>query len=222
MSPVIPLSGPMAEPASGRRARQLVILLHGLGADGDDLLGLAGMAGEALPDAAFVAPDAPQPCDMAPYGRQWFSLIDWSPASLAAGVRAAAPSLDAFIDAQMAERGLPPSAVALIGFSQGTMMALHVAPRRPDALAAVVGFSGALVDPESLTADIRSRPPVLLVHGDADPVVDFGHMARSASDLRAAGVPVETLVRPGLGHSIDQSGLIRALTFLREGFGLKG
>ena len=214
MSPPIPLSGPMAEPASGRRARQLVILLHGLGADGDDLLGLAGMAGEALPDAAFVAPDAPQPCDMAPYGRQWFSLIDWSPASLAAGVRAAAPSLDAFIDAQMAERGLPPSAVALIGFSQGTMMALHVAPRRPDALAAVVGFSGALVDPESLTADIRSRPPVLLVHGDADPVIPVMALTAARHALTEAGFPVDGYIRPGLQHGIDQQGLALGAQFL--------
>jgi phospholipase/carboxylesterase len=220
MASIIPLSGPVAEPASGRRASQLVVLLHGLGADGDDLLGLAAMAGEALPDAAFVAPDAPFPCDLAPMGRQWFSLADWSPASVAAGVRQAAPSLDAFLDAQLAERRLPASALALIGFSQGTMMALHVALRRADPVAGMVGFSGVLVDPDSLAGEIRSRPPVLLVHGDSDPVVDCGFMGRAQTALAAAGVPVSTMLRPGLAHSIDEAGLTRALAFLREGFGL--
>jgi len=161
------LSGPVRKPASGGKPRQLVVLLHGVGADGHDLIGLAPYWAPALPDAEFVSPDAPFPCDMAPYGRQWFSLQDRSPSAILGGVRAAAPILDAFLDEALAARGLDASQLALIGFSQGTMMSLYVGPRRAEALAGIIGYSGALIGADTLAQDIRSRPPVLLVHGDA-------------------------------------------------------
>ena len=220
MTASLDLTGPSASPASGGPARQLVVLLHGVGADGADLLELAPLLAEALPDAAFVAPDAPYPCDMAPFGRQWFSLLDRSTPVMAAGLRAVAPLVDAFLDRQLAERNLTDDALALIGFSQGTMTALHVALRRARRPAAMVGFSGALLEPERLAGEIRSRPPVLLIHGDADEVVNPACLAAAESGLTAVGVPVLAQMRPGLDHGIDGPGIAAAAAFLRQCFGL--
>jgi len=216
MSDMFALDGPRFGPAAGGKPQSLVLLLHGLGADGNDLISLAPYWAKLLPHTEFVSPHAPFPCDMAPYGRQWFSLQDRSPNMILAGVKAAAPILDAFIDAELAKRGLTDDKLALVGFSQGTMMALYVAPRRARAPAAIVGYSGALVGAESLATEVKSRPPVLLVHGDADPIVPFQAMAAAASGLRAAGLTVETLPRPGLAHSIDDEGLIRGGRFIAE------
>ncbi len=213
------LSGPVHRPSSGAAPRRLLILLHGLGADGNDLIGLAPVWAPLLPDTEFVAPNAPFPCDMAPYGFQWFSLQDRSPETILAGVRAAAPMLDAFIDDALAARGLAEKDLALVGFSQGTMMSLYVGLRRARAVAGIAGYSGALIGAESLAAEIRAKPRVLLVHGDADQVVPFPALARTAASLGAAGVPVETLVRPGLGHGIDEEGLRTGARFLREVLG---
>lgn len=218
-SPVT-LSGPSVEPASGGPAAQLVILLHGVGVDGSDLIELAPFFASVLPDAAFVAPDAPQPFDMAPFGRQWFSLADRSLPAISAGVRETAPILDAFIDRQIVLWGVQPSDVALIGFSQGTMMALHTALRRPKPLAAVVGFSGALVDSDSLAAEIVSRPRTLLIHGDADEVVNPNCLTQAEAALASVGVPVITELRPGLGHGIDGPGAQMAMGFLGQVFGI--
>jgi phospholipase/carboxylesterase len=214
------LSGPAQKPAAGGKPRQLVVLLHGLGADGNDLIGLAPYWAPLLPEAEFVAPDAPYPCDMAPFGRQWFSLQDRSPAAIIAGVRAAAPILDAFIDAALAARGLADPALALVGFSQGTMMSLHVGLRRALPCAGILGYSGALPGSETLAQEIRARPPVLLVHGDADEVVPPQALPMAGKALESAGVAVETVVVPGLGHAIDEAGLQRGGAFLRRIFGL--
>jgi len=197
-----------------------VVLLHGIGADGADLLGLAPFVAEALPDAAFVAPDGPFPYDMAPFGRQWFSLQDRSLPAMAQGLRAAAPLVDAYLDAQLAALGLDETGLALVGFSQGTMMALHVALRRPRPCAAVVGFSGALLQPEALAGEIRARPRILLIHGDADEVVNPACLPEAEAGLAAVGVPVLAEMRHGLGHAIDGSGLGLATAFLRQAFGL--
>lgn len=213
------LDGPRLAPASGGRAKSLVVLLHGLGADGNDLISLAPLWSRVLPDTAFVSPHAPFPCDMAPYGRQWFSLLDRSPARVLAGVQAAAPILDTFLDAELERHGLTPDRLALVGFSQGTMMSLFVAPRRAVAIAGVVGFSGALVGAEILAAELRARPPVLLVHGDADPIVPYERMAAAAAALDAAGISVETLTCPGLPHSIDEAGLQAGAEFLYDRLG---
>jgi phospholipase/carboxylesterase len=205
-------------PLSGGAARQLVVVLHGLGADGADLIGLAPDWAKGLPDAAFLAPDAPEPCDMAPYGRQWFSLQDRSPATVAAGTRRAASALNAWLDAELARLGLPGSALALAGFSQGAMMALFAGLRRPVPPAAILAYSGALVGSESLAAEITGRPPVLLVHGEADDVVPVGASRLAERTLRAAGVPVEALYRPGLAHGIDQPGLAAGARVLQAAF----
>lgn len=215
------LDGPRFGPAAGGAPDSLVVLLHGLGADGNDLIELAPILGQHLPHTAFVSPNAPFPCDMAPYGRQWFSLQDRAQSMILAGVRAAAPILDSFLDAELARLGLAGGRLALLGFSQGTMMSLHVAPRRGIACAAVVGFSGALVGADQLAAEIKSKPPVLLIHGDADPVVPFQAMEAARRALSAVGIAVAIERRPGLPHSIDQPGLVRAIGHLTAGFAAK-
>jgi phospholipase/carboxylesterase len=210
------LSGPERPPARGRAPARLVVLLHGLGADGGDLIGLADAWAKLLPDAAFLAPDAPEPCDMAPMGRQWFSLQSHTPEALHAGVRGAAPVLARYLDAQCARFGLAESRVALVGFSQGTMMALYVALRRAQALGCVVGYSGALVGAETLDGELRARPPILLVHGDADEVVPVGALFGAVGALGAAGVAAEWHVCRGLGHGIGEDGLAIGGRFLAE------
>ena len=197
----------MAAPASGAAPRSMVILLHGYGSNGDDLIGLVPYWRNALPDTVFLSPNAPQPCPGAPGGRQWWPLTDFSPQARAAGVREAAPILDAYIDQQLAAYGLTEDRLALVGFSQGTMVALHVGPRRQRQLAAIVGYSGMLADPERLAAEARSKPPILLVHGDADPMVPVAALHRAAAELEPLGFEVTTHVSRGLGHSIDEPGL---------------
>jgi phospholipase/carboxylesterase len=210
------LSGLSRPPASGGKPRRLVILLHGLGADGNDLIGLAPYWARLLPDAEFVSPNAPFPCDMAPHGYQWFSSQDRSPEAVLGGVRAAAPILDAFIDEALEERGLGSGELALVGFSQGTMMSLFVGLRRAEPVAGIVGFSGRLLAPELLASELRSRPPILLVHGTEDPLVPYSSLAAAETTLKAAGVPVETVTSAGIGHSIDDQGLRRGGQFLKK------
>ena len=210
------LSGPSHPPASGGAAKQLVILLHGLGADGNDLIGLAPYWAPLLPQAEFLSPNAPFACDMAPHGYQWYSSQDRSPGSQLAGVQAAAPILDAFIDEALAERGLDAGALALVGFSQGSVMSLYVGPRRARPVAGIVGYSGRLVAGDLLPGEMRSRPPILVVHGTEDPLVPFAALAEAEAGLKAAGIPVETLACPGIGHSIDEQGLRRGGQFLRD------
>ena len=210
------LSGPSRPPASGGKPRRLVILLHGLGADGNDLIGLAPYWAPLLPNAEFLSPNAPFPCDVAPYGYQWYSSQDRTPEAAFAGVRVAAPILDAFIDEALAERGLDDSELALVGFSQGTMMSLFVGLRRPRPVAGIIGFSGRLIGPDLLPGEVRSRPPTLLVHGTEDPLVPYSLLAAAEAALKAVGVPVETLTCFGMGHSIDEEGLRRGGLFLRD------
>lgn len=200
------LDGQRLEPQSGA-ANALLVLLHGLGADGNDLISLAPLLARSLPRAAFVSPNAPFPCDMAPFGFQWFSFQSQSPDAVLAGVERAAPILEAFIDAELARRNLAPERLALLGFSQGTMMALHVGLRRAAAPAAIVGFSGALIAPDRLAGEIRGRPPVTLVHGDADPIVPHAALAAAEAALAAQGVAVTSTTRPGLAHGIDEIGI---------------
>lgn len=214
MSDQIDLYGPRFGRADG--ARELIILLHGLGADGSDLIALAPVFARALPYAAFVAPNAPFPCDMAPFGHQWFSFQVKTPADVLAGIENTAPMLNAFIDKQLAAHGLGEERLALVGFSQGSMMALHVALRRARACAAVVAYSGALIGPERLPTEIKSRPPVLLVHGEADDVVPFPAMAAAEEALRANGVAVRSQGLPGVSHGIDEVGADLGTTMLKQ------
>lgn len=220
MAELFDLDGPRYGPAAGGDPDQLVILLHGLGADGADLIGLAPHWAQILPNAAFAAPNAPYPCDMAPMGYQWFSVQDRSPEAMLAQARAIAPSLDAFIDAELERVGLAADKLALVGFSQGTMMSLYAAPRRAAPVAAVVGYSGRLIAPEKLGAETVSRPPVLLIHGMVDDLVPFASMAEAEAGLKVAGFDVETEARPGLGHGIDPEGLTRGGEFLKTNFGI--
>jgi phospholipase/carboxylesterase len=213
------LSGPSRPPVAGGKPTRLVILLHGLGADGNDLIGLQQYWGRLLPEAEFVSPNAPFPCDMAPYGYQWFSVQDRTPAAVLAGVRAAAPMLDAYITDELQTRGLDESDAALVGFSQGTMMSLFVGLRRAKPLAGILGYSGRLIAPELLASEMRSKPPMLLIHGTADPVVPFDSLATAETALKTAGVAVETLACVGVEHSIDPEGLQRGGAFLRQVLG---
>ena len=210
------LSGPSRRPAGGGKPTRLVILLHGLGADGNDLIGLAPYWARLLVNAEFLSPNAPFPCDMAPYGYQWYSSQDRSPEASLAGVRAAAPILDAFIDEALATRRLDDSDLALVGFSQGTVMSLYVGFRRDKPVAGIIGFSGRLLAPELLANELRSRPRTLLVHGTEDPLVPYSAPAEAETALKAADVPVETVTSVGIGHSIDEEGLRRGALFLGE------
>lgn len=210
------LSGPELAPASGS-VKKLVIFLHGYGSNGDDLMGLAPMMEDALPDVQFLSPNAIAPCGMGGGGYEWFQLVDRSPEARLKGTLEAAPKLDAYITAQRDRFGLSDGDIALVGFSQGTMMALHVAPRRAQALAGVVGFSGML---SGGVEGIRSQPPISLIHGEWDDVVPFGAMAVAAEALKEAGLSVETHARPHLPHSIDPEGIDIAVTFLRKQFGM--
>jgi phospholipase/carboxylesterase len=213
------LDGPRWAPPSGQAPRQLVVLCHGVGADGNDLIDLAPTWSAALPNAAFVAPHAPQPYDAGPTGRQWYSIGDRNPARMEAGVRQAAEVLGAFIVAELAALGLPPQAYALVGFSQGAMTALFTGLRSMPPPRAIVAYAGALLGGASLAAElVRPPPPVLLAHGDADDVVPISRSRDAERVLTAAGVAVETLWCRDLGHGIDAAGLSLGGLFLQRGF----
>jgi phospholipase/carboxylesterase len=210
------------EAASGQ-GDSLVIFLHGYGADGSDLLGLADTLGPHLPGTVFVAPDAPERSTVNPMGYQWFPIpwLDGSPEDLAAEAMArAVVELNSFLDAMIAAEGVTPDQVVIVGFSQGTMMALHVAPRRDAPFAGVVGFSGRLMEPEALADEIVSRPPVLLIHGDGDDVVPPASLPAAAEALQGAGIDVYAHIMKGTGHGIAPDGLSVALAFIRQSLGL--
>lgn len=209
------LTGPAFGPAAGGAPKRLVILLHGYGANGDDLIGLAPPLSQVLPDAEFLSPNAPYPCAQNPFGGfQWFDVWNRDDANRMQEVRKTAVIVNGFIDAALAERGLSDADLALVGFSQGTMLSLHVALRRPRPCAAVLGFSGRLEAPETLAAEITARPPVMLIHGEQDELLPAELMDRAAEVLAASGVKVETHRRPGLGHGIDPDGLKLGAGFL--------
>ncbi len=223
-----PLDGPRHPQSRGDRPKQLVVLLHGYGADGQDLIGLAPYLARSLPDAAFVAPDAPEACEMSPSGRQWFAIDLDDPArasgdpermvqrygAMGARADAVAPLLHAFLDAERDRHGLPDRSIALVGFSQGTMLSLHVGLRRTNPLAGIVGFSGALLGGETLAEEITSPAPVQLIHGDRDEMVPALAMFHAAGALGRAGLPVGFHVSNGTGHGIAQDGIEVAAAFL--------
>jgi phospholipase/carboxylesterase len=213
------LDGPRLEPRSGGAARQLVVFLHGYGADGNDLIDIGRAWQPLLPHAAFVSPHAADPCDQAPTGRQWFPLSSRGSNERWPGANRAMPALMDFLDAELARHDLPPSALALVGFSQGTMMALHVGLRRSVAPFAIVGYSGLLVLPpdgktETLAPEVASRPPVLLVHGGRDEVIPMEALFLAASGLSSLDIPTEWHLSAAVGHGIDQEGLRHGGEFL--------
>ena len=209
--------------AAKGQAKALVVFLHGYGADGADLLGLADVLAPQLPGAVFMAPDAPEPCRGGGFGYQWFPIPRMDGSSQAeadAGIDAASADLNAFLDARLAEEGLTPDRLALVGFSQGAMMSLQVAPLRSTPIAGVVAISGRLLRPEALTAKAVVKPPILLVHGDQDPVVPFESMAIAGDALVAAGFPTFVHVMKGAAHGIAPDGLGVTLKFLKENLDL--
>ena len=222
---VADLDGPWLEPPSGQ-VKRLVVFLHGYGADGNDLIEIGKAWQGLLPDTAFVSPHAPEPCGQAPVGRQWFPLFTRAQNERWEGVNKAGPVVDKFLDAELARRKLPPSALALVGFSQGTMMALHIGFRRAVAPAAIVGYSGIFVLPdkakaEAVAGEIKGKPPVLLIHGDQDDLIPVQALLQGSQDLASLGVPVEWHISSGIGHGIDQEGLRHGGMFLARRFGLR-
>ena len=211
------LDGPRFGPASGAAPDALVVLVHGFGADGNDLIDLAAVWAEVLPNALFVAPHGPEPCDGVPFGRQWFPLWDRSSNQLESGVAGAADALGRFVGAEAARQGLPPGRIALMGFSQGAMTVLEagLCGAVPDA-ACVLAYSGGMIGAGGLAGRIAAKPAVLLVHGEADEVVPVAASRMAETALREVGVPVRALYRPGLGHGLDEVGLAAGAEVLRS------
>ena len=207
------LHGP-SRPAASGRADSVLVMLHGVGSNGDDLMGLAPLLADGLPNTAFHAPNAPHEFEEGMAGHQWYSRRSLD--SRVSGVIAAAPILDRYVDELAEGYGLAPSRCALLGFSQGCIVALHAAPRRAEAVAGVVGLSGALITGGALPDEIASRPPVLLVHGEEDVVLPAEGTRRAGEALAALGVPVETHVLPNLGHAVDRRVVDLTLLFLQR------
>lgn len=218
------VDGPRLQPKSGA-AKQLVVFLHGYGADGNDLIEIGRQWRAFLPDAAFVSPHAPERCAMSPAGRQWFPLTMRDDSERWRGAIAARPTLDAFLDAELARHGLDDSALALVGFSQGTMMALHTGLRRRRAPRAIVGYSGIYVTgPEQPGEDLPKlpRPPsILLLHGEEDNVIPVEALLFSTNALAEGGFPNQWHLSAGLAHGIDNAGLVHGGLFLAQSFGVK-
>lgn len=217
MSEIRAIDGPRVPPATGGKPEYLIVVLHGYGANGQDLIGLSGHLHQAVPSAMIVAPDAPDTVDGAPpgyAGYQWFPITRLSPDEMWLGVLAAAPTMNAFIDAELASHGLGHDKLILVGFSQGTMLSLHVGLRRETPPLGIVGFSGALAGPEHLPGEIAGTPPVLLVHGDADDVVPVQALANARAALGAADVPTQWHISTGTAHGIAPDGLEKAVGFL--------
>ena len=206
-----PISGPRLPPARGK-ATHLVVLCHGYGADGNDLIGLAPHWQRLLPTVAFAAPNAPQPCDAGGPGYQWFPISRLDPSEMLRGVESAAPVLEKFLESELARLELTPDRLALVGFSQGTMMSLHVGLRSAVKPSGIVGYSGMLAGPPPPLAE--DAPPILLIHGDADPMIPAGALFAAAATLGGAGAAVQWHMSPGVGHSIDEMGLVMGGAFL--------
>ncbi|MBH0237235.1 alpha/beta hydrolase [Methylobrevis albus] len=212
------IDGPRLAPVSGRPATSLVVFLHGYGADGRDLIDIGRSWAPELPDCAFVSPHAPEPCGMAPTGRQWFPLTLRDPTEYWRGAVHAAPALHGFLDAERARLQIAENRIVLVGFSQGTMMALHVGLRRPSAPGAIIGYSGKLAGPEHL-GEVKVKPPITLIHGDRDEVLPIDLLFEATDALGAADIPVSFHISPGVGHGIDQRGLLLGLAAVREALG---
>ena len=213
------VNGSSLQPLSGGSPKQLVLLLHGYGSSGADLITLAPHWQRNLPDALFLAPNAPQRLSNLSSGYQWWPLSAFTPQALASGAASAAPAIETFMDRKLHQYGLTESNLAIVGFSQGTMMALHVGLRRPRQVAAIIGYSGMLTGGHELSQLPITKPPVLLVHGSADPVVPVAALHAAKTQLEHLGVDVTAHISPGVGHSVDPAGLrtggefvVRALT----------
>ncbi len=212
------ITGPRLPPMGGHKADRLIVFVHGYGADGNDLIGLGAQWARSMPSAAFASPHAPQPCAMNPGGYQWFPISRLSPDEMLRGVQSAASILDQFLDEELARLGLDASRLALVGFSQGTMMSLHVGLRRKVPPAAILGYSGALAGAETLEHEITGKPPVMLIHGDQDQMIPVQALFGASQALGAAGVPCQWHISRGVGHGIDPEGLSLGGQFLADAF----
>jgi phospholipase/carboxylesterase len=206
-------SGPSLPPASGGKPDSLVVLIHGYGADGEDLLSLGKTWSSTLPNTLFVAPHGPIVCEMNPSGNQWFGLRDWDPARILKEVQELTPSFNRYLDGLLKTHGLPPEKLALVGFSQGAVLALHVSLHRPRC-AGVVSYSGAFLD-DPMELKI-ARPPILLIHGMEDQVLPSSFSQMAEEGLKALAVPVTLSLLPGLEHGIDGRGLGMGGAFLKD------
>jgi len=211
------VNGASLKPLSGAAPKQIVLLLHGFGSSGSDMISLAPTWQQRLPDALFLAPHAPQRTGFGT-GYQWWGLSELTPSALAAGAVQAAPAIDEFIDRKLKQYGLTEAGLALVGFSQGTMMALHVGLRRARQVAAIVGYSGMLTGGDGLSHAQITRPPVLLVHGSNDPVVPIAALHDAEKQLKHLGIVVTTHISSGLDHSIDPQGMRLGCDFVGKAF----
>ena len=212
------ITGPELPNKSGGKPKQLILFLHGVGADGDDLIDLAQNFHAQFPDAYFLSPNAPDLYDRAPFGYQWFSLKDMSEQALLKGLNDATPHLEKFVDHQLKRFGLTEKDLAVIGFSQGCMLALHAFPRRQKPVALVAGLSGTIVAPYLLEKELKSKPSILLMHGEQDQVIQIKFMRLGAQTLKTLGFDIKTYVYPSLGHSINQNEIEEITTALKEKF----
>jgi len=208
------IDGPRLPPARGGKPDALVVLLHGYGSNGADLIGLAPYFAKVLPGAVFVSPNAIEPVPGYPSGYQWFPISNLDPHLMEHGARSAAQSVDRFLDRELEKYGLPPERLALVGFSQGTMMSLHVGLRRERQIAGILGYSGVLVGGAKLKDEMRSKPPVLFIHGDRDPTIPIPAMFESAEQLAAADHGAQWHISYGVPHSIGPDGLDLGGAFL--------
>jgi len=210
------LDGPRRRPSNGAKATSLAVLLHGVGSDGNDLIGLVPHWADLLPGTEFVSPHGPYPYDMAPQGRQWFSINDVSPEAMFAGVTEAASILGEFLYCELARTGISPDRLVLVGFSQGTMMSLYTALCGDLLLGGVLGYSGRMILDPSGPMITKSRPPTMLVHGDSDDLVPVTSMFEAVRQLSSNNILAQWHICEGLGHSIDQQGLAIGGRFLRD------
>ena len=212
------LSGPSIEPLDNNKPEQLIIFCHGYGADGNDLIGLANYFQNILPKAFFISPNAPEKCPLNPLGYQWFDFQSNDPALIWSKILEAANTLNSFIDEQLEKFNLLDKDLALIGFSQGTMMSLHVGLRRSETMRAIVGFSGKLVGPEMLEKDLISKPPIYLIHGEQDPMVPYQDTLDAAKVLKSKNIDIQTHISSNTQHSIAEDGLKIAVDFISSKF----
>ena len=208
------ISGPIIEPSSGNPPKQMIIFVHGYGADGNDLIGLANYFQSTLPEAIFLSPHAPEACSMNPSGYQWFDLTSTDPAVLWSKILVAADHLNEFIDSKLLEYNIAEENLALIGFSQGTMMSLHVSLRRINTMAAALGYSGRLIGADLLKNDLISKPSIYLIHGDQDPMVHYQESLTAEKVLKEYGVDIKTHISEHTQHSIAEDGLRIGVDFL--------
>ena len=207
-------------PTSGNPPKSLVVLLHGVGSNGQDLISLAPEWADALPDTVFVSPDAPFAFNMAPFpmpgAYQWFSLLDRDPSALLEGVKTVKPLLDSFLQKLLQNYKIAEENCALAGFSQGTMLSLYAGPRQEKPLAGILGYSGALLGGEHLNEDDTHRIPIHIIHGESDDVVPVMAWEAAKKSLEMKGFSVSGHTTPGLGHGIDEAGIESGREFLNK------